>query len=465
MDMPLAARPHAHDNNNSWSAHIRATLALGIPLIGAQLAQLGINTTDVMIVGRLGAEQLAAMVLAAQFLFTILIFGVGFSIAVVPLVAQAYGKGDVASVRRALRMGLWVVTAYWLLAQPAFLYSEQILLAAGQKPDVARLASGYIAIGHFAVLPGLLYNVIRALVSAIGHAAIILKVTITMLVMNAVLAYILVLGHLGMPAMGLHGAAIVSVAVQTAGFIFIVGYVQSREETRRYEIFVRLWRPDWHALWDVVRLGFPIGITVLAEVSLFTAASLLMGQIGTIELAAHGIALQWASMAFMIPLGLSQAATVRVGVAHGQGDLLGLKRAAIVVLVVSSCISVLGSILFATVPAWLGSWYLDVTSADAPKVLAYAAPLIMVAGLFQLVDGLQAIASGLLRGLKDARVPMIMALIAYWPIGFFLAWLLAFPLGFGGIGIWFGFLLGLASAAAMLCTRFYMLLRSESAAA
>ena len=465
MDIPVPARSFAHDNDNSWSAHVRATLALGIPLIGAQLAQLGINTTDVMIVGQLGAEQLAAMVLSAQFLFTILIFGSGFSIAVVPLVAQAYGKGDAASVRRALRMGLWVVTAYWLVAQPAFFYSEEILLAAGQKPDVAKLASGYIDIGHFALLPGLLYNVIRALVSAIGRAGVILKVTVTMLVMNAVLAYSLVLGHFGMPAMGLHGAAIVSVAVQTAGFLFIVGYVQAHQDMRRYEIFVRCWRPDWHALWDVVRLGFPISVTVLAEVSLFTAASLLMGQIGTIELAAHGIALQWASIAFMIPLGLSQAATVRVGVAHGQGDHLGLKRAAIVVVIVSCCIAVCGSILFATAPSWLGSWFLDIHSADAPKVLAYAAPLIVVAGLFQLVDGLQSIASGLLRGLKDARVPMIMALIAYWPIGFFLAWLLAFPLGFGGIGIWFGFLLGLASAAAMLCARFYILVRSEKAAA
>jgi len=464
MDMPAPARPYAHDNDNSWSAHVRATLALGIPLIGAQLAQLGINTTDVMIVGRLGAEQLAAMVLSAQFLFTILVFGSGFSIAVMPLVAQAYGRGDVTSVRRALRMGLWVVTAYWLLAQPAFFYSEEILLAAGQKPDVAKLASGYIDIGHFAVLPGLLYNVIRALVSAIGRAGIILKVTIAMLVMNAVLAYILVLGHFGLPAMGLHGAAIVSVAVQTAGLLFIVGYVQAHQETRRYEIFVRFWRPDWHALWDVIRLGFPIGVTVLAEVSLFTAASLLMGQIGTVELAAHGIALQWASIAFMIPLGLSQAATVRVGVAHGQGDHFGLKRAAIVALILSSCIALCGSILFATIPSWLASWFLDVHSAEAPEVLAFAAPLIVVAGFFQLVDGLQAIASGLLRGLKDARVPMILALIAYWPIGFFLAWLLAFPLNFGGIGIWFGFLLGLASAAAMLCARFYILVRTEKAA-
>ena len=464
MDTPVDVNKLAPHTDNHWGSHFRATLALGIPFIGAQLAQLGINTTDVMIVGQLGAENLAAMVLSAQFLFTILIFGSGFAIAVIPMVAQAYGRGDIVTVRRSMRMGLWVVTAYWLVMQPAFFYAEEILLAAGQKPEVAKLAHGYILIGHFAVLPGLLYNVMRALVSAIGKAAVVLNVTIAMLVLNAIFAYILVLGHFGMPALGLPGAAMVSVAVQTAGFLFIVSYVQRREETRRYEIFVRLWRPDWHALWEVVRLGFPISVTILAEVSLFTAASLLMGQIGTIELAAHGIALQWASIAFMIPLGLSQAATVRVGVAHGQGDHLGLKRAAIVVLVVSSSISVIGSTLFATAPAWLGSWFLDVTSADASKVLAYAAPLIVVAGLFQLVDGLQAIASGLLRGLKDARVPMIMALIAYWPIGFFLAWLLAFPLGFGGIGIWYGFLLGLASAAAMLCARFYVLVRSEKTA-
>lgn len=461
MDMPLDAQRFAQNENNSWPAHFRAAVMLGVPLIGAQLAQLGINTTDVMIVGRLGAESLAAMVLSAQFLFLILIFGSGFAIAVIPMVAQAFGRDDVISVRRSLRMGLWVVVVYWLVMQPVFYYAEAILLAAGQKPDVARLASGYIAIGHFALLPGLLYNVIRSLVSAIGRASIVLYVTIAMLVMNALLAYGLVLGHLGLPAMGLKGAAIVSLLVQSAGFLFIVGYVQGQAETRRYEIFVRLWRPDWHALWDVIRLGLPISVTILAEVSLFAAASLLMGRIGTIELAAHGIALQWASIAFMVPLGLAQAATVLVGVAHGRDDRTALVRAAIAVLVLSSATSIIGGILFATMPEFFGSWFIDVTSAEAPQVLAYAAPLIVVAGLFQLVDGLQAIASGLLRGLRDARVPMIMALVAYWPIGFVLAWLLAFPLGLGGIGIWLGFLIGLTAAAAMLCVRFYLLVRAE----
>ncbi len=461
MDAPLDVHKLAPQTDNHWGSHFRATLALGIPFIGAQLAQLGINTTDVMIVGRLGAENLAAMVLSAQFLFTILIFGSGFSIAVIPMVAQAYGRGDIVTVRRSMRMGLWVVTAYWLIMQPAFIYAEEILLAAGQKPEVAKLAHGYILIGHFAVLPGLLYNVMRALVSAIGKAAVVLNVTIAMLVLNAIFAYVLVLGHFGFPAMGLEGAAIVSVAVQTAGFLFILAYVQMKEETRRYEILVRFWRPDWHALWDVVRLGLPISVTILAEVSLFTAASLLMGHIGTIELAAHGIALQWASIAFMIPLGLSQAATVRIGIAHGQGDHQAVVRASVAVMAIAASLAAIGGVLFAIMPEFFARWFLDVSRPEAPEVLAYAGPLIVVAGLFQLVDGIQAIASGLLRGLKDARVPMILALIAYWPIGFFLAWLLAFPLGFGGVGIWFGFLVGLAAAATMLCARFYILVRRE----
>ncbi len=465
MDTPIDVRAVAPAKDNRWSAHFRATLVLGVPLIGAQLAQFGIGMTDVMIVGQLGAEHLAAMVLSAQFLFTILIFGSGFAIAVIPMVAQAYGRGDVVTVRRSLRMGIWVVICYWLLMQPAFYNSERILRYFGQEPEVAKLAHGYIIIGQLGVLPGLLYNVMRALVSAIGKAGVILNVTIAMLVLNAIGAYILVLGHFGFPVMGLEGAAIVSVVVQTAGFLFILSYVQGREETRRYEIFVRFWKPDWHAFFEVVRLGLPISITILAEVSLFTAASLLMGRIGTIELAAHGIALQWASMAFMIPLGLGQAATVRVGVAHGQGDHAGLVRAAITVLIIAAAASIIGSIIFAAIPQVLARLFLDVSLPEAPEVLAYAGPLIVVAGLFQFVDGLQAIASGLLRGLKDARVPMVMALIAYWPIGFFLAWAFAFPLGFGGLGIWYGFLVGLAAAAAMLCARFYILVRREGATA
>lgn len=446
---------------NSWASHIRATLALGIPLIGAQLAQLGIHTTDVVIVGQLGAQSLAAMVLSGQFFFTIFIFGSGFSIAVVPMVAQAFGRGDVVSVRRAIRMGMWVSIGYTLLTAPLFFNAEAILLALGQKPEVAALAADYVMIVQFGLLPALLFAVLRALVSAIGRAGIILYVTLVVLMMNAVLAYALVLGHFGLPRLGMIGAAIVAVIVQWASFLFMVAYIETREQTRRYELFVRFWRRDWHALWEVVHLGLPISITVLAEVSLFTAASLMMGKIGTIELAAHGIALQLASIAFMIPLGLSQAATVRIGVAHGRGDYPDLMRAAYAVLAIASAIAVAGGLLFYLMPRTLGSAFIDASAPEAAAVLDFAVPLVVIAGIFQLVDGLQAIASGLLRGLKDARIPMVMALVSYWPIGFFLAWVMAFPLGLGGIGIWLGFLIGLMSAALLLCLRFFHKVRFE----
>lgn len=444
--------------DNSWRAHIRATLSLGIPLIGAQLAQLGIHTTDVVIVGRLGADKLAAMVLSGQFLFTVFMLGSGISIAVMPMVAQAFGQGNAVAIRRSLRMGLWATIGYWLLTLPVYLNAEPILLLLRQKPEIAALSGSYIRIAAFGMLPGMLFLVLRSLVSAVGRAGVILWVTIGTLVLNAILAYGLVLGHFGLPRMGMIGAAIVSVIVQYCGLAVLVAYIQMIE-TRQYKVFVRFWRPDWHALAEVVRLGLPIGITVLAEVSLFTAASLMVGAIGTLELAAHGIGLQLAGIAFMIPLGLSQAATVRVGVAHGRGDHLGLVRASVTVIAIAAIIAIIGGTMLIVDPIFFASFYVSKDAPETPELLSIAAPLIVVAGIFQLVDGLQAIASGLLRGLKDASVPMLLALVAYWPIGFGLAWTFAFPLGYGELGVWFGFLTGLGSACLFLCTRFYLLVR------
>ena len=448
-----------HRADNSWRAHFRATFALGIPLIGAQLAQLGIHTTDVVIVGRLGAVPLAALVLSSQFFFTLFIFGSGFANAVMPMVAQAYGRGDPVAVRRAVRMGMWVVLIYSALTAPIFYNAESILLYAGQKPEVAALAGGYLKIVQWGMAPALLFMTLRGLVSAVGRAGVVLYVTITILSINAFFAYALVLGRFGFPALGIEGAAIVSVAVNILSFLLLTAYIQWRPEMRRYELFVRFWRPDWLAFREVVHLGLPIGLTMLAEVSLFTGASLLMGSIGTLELAAHGIALQLASIAFMIPLGLAQAGTVRVGVAHGRADHLAVVRASLAVLAVAVVISISGGVLFASIPTTLAAIFLDEAGKDSAAVLAIAGPFVVIAGIFQLVDGLQAIAAGLLRGLKDTRIPMVLALISYWPIGFFCAWFFAFPGGFGGVGIWFGFVGGLAAAAILLNWRFYRLVR------
>ncbi len=422
---------------------------------------MAINTTDVVMVGWLGTTELAAVVLASQMFFVVFIFGSGFSNAVIPLVAQAVGRGDQKQARRSVRMGMWVVIAYGIVTAPILFFSKEILLTLGQAPDVAELAQSYLRILQWGMFPALLVMVLRSFASALQRAGIVLYVTLGMFAFNAVVDYGLIFGNLGMPKLGLNGAAIASLSANLLGFALLVAYIQSREEMRAYEIFVRFWRPDWSAFREIFAVGLPIGFTILAEAGLFTAASLLMGMLGKLELAAHGIALQLASIAFMVPLGLAQVATVRVGLAYGRGDHLGVKRAAVAVLVVGLGFSIVGSTLFAVAPASLGRLFLDTSLPDAQRVLELAVPLIMLAGAFQLFDGLQAVAAGLLRGLKDTQVPMVLALIAYWPIGFVFAWVFAFPLEWRGPGVWIGFVTGLTAAAVMLCVRFWLLVRER----
>jgi MATE family multidrug resistance protein len=455
----IAQRHALVAKGSGWKSHFVETLALGLPLIGAQLAQNAIHVTDIVIIGRIGTNELAAMVLAAQFYFTIFIFGSGFAAAVVPLAAQAFARGDIQQVRRAVRMGLWVIIAFSAITMPLIYMGEQVLLALGQDPHVSELAASYVHIAGWSMFPALGFMVLRSFLSAVGRAGFVLYVTLIILVVNAAFAYALVLGHFGMPALGLRGAAMVALGVNILSLVLTVWYIHTKADLQRFEIFVRFWRPDWHVLKEVFNLGLPISFTILAEVSLFTVASLLMGWIGTAELAAHGIALQCASLAFMIPLGLAQAATVRVGVAAGAGDREALIRASWVVVIISAGISVIGGLAFSLFPSFFAGLFLDRTKEDAAVVLGFATTFVVVAGVFQLVDGLQAIAAGLLRGIKDTSIPMLLALVSYWGIGFVLAYVLAFPLGWGGIGIWVGFVFGLIAASFLLLGRFVILVR------
>ena len=383
----------------------------------------------------------------------------GLAIAVMPMVAQAYGRGDEVAVRRSMRMGMWASIIYSVLSLPLFFWAEPILLALGQEPDVAAKAAQYLFVVGFALFPALLFQVLRSLVSATGHARVVLWVSMLTLVVNAVVAYGLVLGGFGMPQLGIRGAAIATFVGQAFGFLYLVAYIGRDAMLARYALFVRFWKPDWQALREVVLLGLPIGISVLAEVSMFTVSSVLMGQFGTVPLAAHGIAIQLSSITFMVPLGLSQAATVRVGVFHGANDRANVTRASAIVMVVAIGFAVASGLAFAFAPRALSSLFIDVSLPDAAAVIAYAAPLIVIAALFQLLDTAQVIMNGFLRGLKDTRIPMVLVLIAYWIIGLPVAWLLAFPAGLGGIGIWIGFLCGLGAAAVMLSIRYWRLLQ------
>ncbi|MCI5074243.1 MATE family efflux transporter [Oricola sp.] len=443
-----------------WGGHLRATLKLGGPLVGSQIGLTLINTTDTVMLGWYSIEALAAAVLATPMFFTVMIFGSGFSQAVMPIAAQAEGRGDTRGVRRAVRMGLWVAIAYSALVMALLWFTEDILLALGQDPGVAAPAGDYMRIAQWAMLPTLVAQGLRAFLSAVERPRVIFWSTVAGAILNAGLNWALIFGNWGAPEMGVRGAAIASLGTTVLTLAVLVAYVRFDRKASEYEVFARFWRPDWPDLREVLRLGLPISIMILAEVGMFVVSSILMGWIGVAALAAHGIAMQITSIAFMVPLGMSQAATVRVGRAHGRGDAMALNRAAGSALAICLVFASMSGVLFWVLPEFLISLFLDNAEPQAPRVIAYAVPLLMVAAAFQLLDSAQAVGAGLLRGLKDTRVPMLLAIASYWGVGFPMAYGLAFIAGLGGVGVWSGLAAGLGLAAVSLNGRF-MLLRPK----
>ncbi len=443
------------EDTQSWPRHFRATVTLALPLIGAQLAQMAMGVTDTVMLGWLGATELAASVLATQAYFLLFIFGAGFAHAAMPLAANAEGRGDARGVRRSIRMGLWVLGLYSALAMVPLWHIERILLALGQEPELAALAGDYMRVALWALPPATLVMGLRSYLSVVNRAWVILAVTLAAALLNGLLNWVFIFGNLGAPALGIVGAALATTGSSVLMALLLIGYTALAPALRRYELWVRFWRPDWKAFFEVVRLGWPIGATIIAEVGLFSASSVMMGWLGTIPLAAHGIALQLASIAFMVPLGLASAATVRVGMAYGRGSRPDVGRAGDTALAMAAAFALSAATIFWIWPEPLVALYLDAGNENSPALVAYAAPLLLVAAAFQVVDSLQVVASGILRGFRDTRVPMLIAVFSYWIVGLPVAWLLAFPAGLGGRGVWWGLAFGLSAAAILLTARVY----------
>ncbi|MGS4944143.1 MATE family efflux transporter [Meridianimarinicoccus sp. RP-17] len=437
----------------SYPAHVRATLVLGLPLIGGQLGQFLIHVTDVVMVGWYGVPDLAALVVANSIIMVLILFGSGFAWAVMPLAAAAAEAGDDLVVRRVTRMGLWASLGFAVLTVPPLVFTPDLYGLMGQPPRVALLAGQYFAIAAWGVFPALIIMVLRSYLSALERTQVVLWVTLASAVANAGFNWVLIFGNLGAPELGVRGAAIASILTNLVAMAGLAVYARWREP--QHEIFVRLWRPDWSALRRVLRMGFPIGVTTLAEVGLFSAASIMMGWVGTEALAAHGIALQLATAVFMVHLGLSQAATVRAGRAYGRGDVGHLRRAALVAAALSLVVALVTVAVFLAVPRPLIGLFLDPAEPQLPAIMAIGVTLLAAAALFQVADSVQVMALGVLRGVQDTRVPMIYAAISYWLLGAPVAYLLGFTAGWGGVGIWVGLAFGLACAAVLMLRRFW----------
>lgn len=436
-------------------AHAGAILVLGLPLIGSHLAQMLLHVTDTVMMGWYGVTELAAVVIASSSFFVIFILGSGFAQAVMPMVASAIGRNDEVQVRRDTRMGLWLSIGFGVLTYPLFWWSEPLLLGLGQKPDVAAFGQDFLRIAGLGMIPALLVMVLKSYLAALERTQVVLWVTLAGVGVNIAFGWALIFGNWGAPELGVRGAAIASVAVQAMTAAALGVYAGWLPELRHFRLFQRFWRPDWHALRQVFRLGMPIGLTSLAEGGMFQASALMMGWIGTVELASHGIALQAAALTFMVHLGLANATTVRTAHAAGAGDHAGLRLGGKVAIALSMAFAMVTVTAFLTLPRPIISLFLDGDKPESAQIVAYGTALLAVAALFQVVDALQVMALGLLRGVKDTRAPMWIAVLSYWVVGIPTSYLLAFKAGYGGVGLWLGLVVGLSVAAVLLMARFW----------
>ena len=437
----------------TYRAHARATLLLGLPLIGSHLAQFAIHMTDTLMLGWYDIKALAAVTLAGSLWFLLFIMGSGFAFAISPMVATAEASDQGTQVRRVTRMGMWISLIYGITVLPPLWWSGPLLVAMGQKQEIAFIAQDYLRIICWGTLPALMVMVLKNYLAGLERAGIVLWITLTAVGLNALVNYALIFGNFGAPELGVRGAAIASVLLHSLSFLALAIYIA--RQLPEHALFQRFWRIDREAFGAVYRMGWPIGLTNLAESGLFTASAVMVGWVGTLPLAAHGIALQLTALTFMIQVGFSNAATVRAGQAFGRKDSVNLKRGAWVVIAMSALVSVFVILTFVTVPAPLVGVFLSPDDPDRTAIIGIGVSLMAVAALFQFADSAQVVALGLLRGVHDTRVPMVIAAIAYWPLGLSASYLLGFTFGYGAVGVWLGLVVGLGVAGVLMMHRFW----------
>ncbi|RHW18299.1 MATE family efflux transporter [Sphingomonas gilva] len=436
----------------SWRQELRALARLAGPLVGANLLQMAVGAVDVIFVARLGTVDLAAATLGV-FMFNLLMFAlIGLTSAAAPLIAAELGRRAhaVREVRRSFRMALWVAGAAAVPVILILAHGETLLLLAGQDAEVARRAGGFLNIVLFAIVPGVAAGVMRTAAAALGRPGWAFVVTGLALGVAILANWCLVFGNAGFPALGLKGSALASVVSLTVMMLAYIMILRFDRRLRRYRLFGRWWNTEWPRFFEIVRLGVPIMLTWVFEGALFGGAAILMGLIGVAEVAAHAIALNIAAIAFQIPFGVAQAATIRVGMAYGAMDRQWIARAGAVALSLGIGFMVVTASLIWLAPRLFVSAYVDVDAPANRLVVALAVQYLAVAAMFQLVDGAQAVAAGVLRGLQDTRVPMIIAGLGYWVAGFGASILLGFGFGWEGVGVWTGLAVGLLVVSVLL---------------
>lgn len=440
--------------HGAWRREIRATIALAWPLILSNLTMALIQATDVVLMGWLGARQLAASALGLNLTFAFSLICLGLVTASSPLMATALGAKlrSVKDVRRTYRQSFWLIGTVTLPVWLILWNSEGLILTLGQEPALARDAQTFLHGYMWSMLPFLLFQAMRNFVAALERPGWVLAISLTGIALNAFLSWALIFGHFGLPALGIFGGGLGSSIVWMLLAAMLAIVIATDRQFRRFHLFGRFWKPDWPRYRKLWRLGLPIGLAMGFEGGVFSAAAYLMGLIGAESVAAHAVALQIAAISFMVPWGLAQAATVRVGLALGRRDAAAITRAGWTAWTLGVAFMGLMALVMWSIPRELITIFLDDTPANAP-VIGLAVSFLVIAAIFQIADGAQVVAAGMLRGLHDTRVPMIFTFVGYWGIGIGIGAWLAFAKGWQGQGIWTGLAVGLAIVAVLMMWR------------
>jgi MATE family multidrug resistance protein len=440
--------------NNALGRELGALLRLAGPLISAQLAHALMIFTDTLMMARLGPQELAGGALGATCYFIFSIFCTGVIAAVGSLVAIRHGAGDPNGVTRLLRNGLWLAMLLGMVSALCLNGLGPLLPHLGQDPAATSQAMAFLRPLSLA-LPGYLcFMALRGFTSAIGHPGPVMTISIIGTVANFVINFALIEGWLGLPSLGLSGIGMTTALVTSAMALALAVYILISPTYQRYRLRGGLGRPQRAEMRALLRLGLPIGGTYAAEQGLFTFATLCMGALGSVQLAAHQIAMQTVALAFIVPQGLSYAVTFRVGLHYGAERLHLSRLAGHLGMGLGAMLMLLFALLFWLLPERIIGLFLDRHDPAFADIVALAVSLLAIAAWFELFDGLQSIAMGAIRGLNDGRTTLVIGLTGYWCVGAPLAWLLAFALGWGAQGVWWGLAAGLAATATGLVLGF-----------
>ncbi|HSF53973.1 MAG TPA: MATE family efflux transporter [Algoriphagus sp.] len=432
--------------------HLNTTFHLAYPVMLSQLGQVSVGVADSMMVGRLGALPLAAASLGNSIFFVLMMFGIGISMGITPLVSMADGKEKSKRISRLFSHGLWINIATSIVLTAIVLGSSQGLHFLNQPEEVVVLAVPYLLIITASLVPLMVFQTFKQMAEGLSQTRQAMFITIFANLVNVFLNYVLIWGVWGFPELGLNGAGWATLISRVLMALMLGGYILISPRYKKYHFKLSFPRASLPMMARILKIGIPTGFQFIFEVSAFSTAAIMMGWIGVNALAGHQIALNLASISYMMATGLATAGMIRVSNQIGKGNMKGMREAGMVVFGMVVVFMLSCAVIFFSFRFFLPTLYID-----DPEVIALSASLLIIAGLFQLSDGIQVVGLGVLRGLEDVKVPTLVTLMAYWVLGLPLGYVLAFNFGMGAQGIWYGLLIGLSITAVMLLYRFHSL--------